>query len=435
MPRAEIIAVQIDIVGHSKILVPEKNIQYTRSLLKKYLNAVLSIRQEPTIHWSGDGGWAAIIVKDSDDFTHAIDAIIDFRSMMPRYNEFLIRERIIDHPISIRISVHSMNVEWANEVENISATPLNDFLKNERKVGRTNRIVISESVYCHLQTRMKKHFKLWKYSKEMSKDLFCYESESHKATAFSENSNVRRILGVDNDRPIKFIFHCVQHTEDVDAWPPSSVTGGLSGLTMLTEKIGRISRNRRILSSPYNTHSGPPKDREGWLRTFGFNANLITMDAPCSFECNGAKRTLNWASDFVLSKWTEAGNPNISISMEKPSKEDLRKCPKENKKICIGIEKRTSCMARGGTDKGFIIRARNPYCEDAIILIIAGVHAAASHAGAQLLADEGKIQELYKLIGHENEKEAPMFEAVYECIRKNEEMRTSDIQWEICRKL
>lgn len=176
MPRREIAALQFDMVGHSSIDLPTKNIQQARELLQRYISAIVGVACETQVSWAGDGGWCWFEIKENSDFSVVTDAAIDVLNSLPVINERLLRDQTITSPLSIRLSAGKMNAELADEPGHIASPDLNRFLKYERDVGLPNRLVITEGIYSELQPRFRSRFQHWKHSPDLRTELFVYAS-------------------------------------------------------------------------------------------------------------------------------------------------------------------------------------------------------------------------------------------------------------------
>ncbi len=401
MPRSEIAVIHIDIAGHSKINIPPRDLQKARKYLQKYVSALVNVQKKSEVSWAGDGGWCAIQIDEGTDFVIAVDAAVDILNMMHRINELLIRESIIQDPLNVRICVHTMNVEMDESIDHIYADELNTFLKNERELSIPNNLVISREIYKELKPNFQQSFYEWAFSEKLGSKLYCYK---HKTI-------IEDMLGLDNDLPVKLIFHCIQHTKDVENISVNKITGGLSGLALLIEKIGHLSDNNVPFASPFCTLGGTPDSCEDWINRFGHESNLILLDSPHYFDGDGNKHVLNWASDHVISAWKK--NSNLSISLTPPNK-DERKKSKENNVVTISDGSNIKRFIATTTfDFGFVIRMKNPFCEDGIILILAGIHSTATHAANEIITNPEKIVELLNLLQHPKNCPIPYFEAVF----------------------
>jgi hypothetical protein len=154
MPRAEIILLQFDIAGHSRIQLPPKSLQEARKLLQKYISALVGVQRHTTVSWAGDGGWCWFGVKEGADFAMATNAAVDILAMMPRINETLVRDNVIQEPLAIRLSADAMNVELDDDPSHFCAPQMNRFLKFERSIGLVNSLVVTKRIIEHLSPEL-----------------------------------------------------------------------------------------------------------------------------------------------------------------------------------------------------------------------------------------------------------------------------------------
>ncbi|HJQ32564.1 MAG TPA: hypothetical protein VJ866_10305 [Pyrinomonadaceae bacterium] len=189
MPRAEIILLQFDIAGHSKIDIPTKNLQKARKRLQQYISALVSVQRHAQVSWAGDGGWCWFKVAENDDFSLATDAAVDILEILPRINEALQREGTIKEPLSIRLSADSMNVELDDDPAHFAAPQMNKFLKYEREVGLVNSLVITQRIYDQLQFGFQSRFKRWRRSPELETSLYVYDGVRRRNAALAQLKN------------------------------------------------------------------------------------------------------------------------------------------------------------------------------------------------------------------------------------------------------
>jgi len=105
----------------------------------------------------------------------ATDAAVDILGMVPRINEILLRDNVIEEPLAIRLSADTMNVELDEDPSHFCAPQMNKFLKHERDIGLVNSLVITQRIFNHLQSHFRKRFNRWRYSQELETELFVYD--------------------------------------------------------------------------------------------------------------------------------------------------------------------------------------------------------------------------------------------------------------------
>ncbi|HLK58764.1 MAG TPA: hypothetical protein VKU00_19485 [Chthonomonadaceae bacterium] len=193
MPRAEIILLQFDIAGHSRIQIPPVNLQKARKLLQRYVSALVEVQASTTVMWAGDGGWCWFKVDEATNFTWATDAAIDILAMVPRINEILLRDDIIRNPLEIRISADTMNVELDDDPTHFCAEQMNKFLKYERNIGLVSSLVITRRIYQHLQFAFQERFNKWRNSPELETDLYVYDGKKIR------NETLKRVVNQSDD--------------------------------------------------------------------------------------------------------------------------------------------------------------------------------------------------------------------------------------------
>jgi hypothetical protein len=189
--RAEIVLLQFDIVGHSRIVATDSQLQHARRLLQRYITALTNVHLPVDVTWAGDGGWCWFPVGDESEFGLAVDAAVDILGMLPRINEILVRDHTLEEHIQIRLSADTMNVQLDPDPSHFAAPRMNEFMKNERAIGLVNLLVVTDAVRQHLKSPLRRRFDKWRRSDELNTDLYVYDGRRHRNALLSELSNHR----------------------------------------------------------------------------------------------------------------------------------------------------------------------------------------------------------------------------------------------------
>ena len=209
---------------------------------------------------------------------------------------------------------------------------------------------------------------------------------------------VRRILLSRVCPRYKICLHCLLPTHarkgTVDAPSSLALSGGGSGselIRLVFERLiemehpkSRHSIEERVL----NTEKTRPPDPFN-VKSEAKSGNLYLLDAPIA-RGKRWKHGLNWVTNGVLSEISKQSGPKPSVSFKPLTK------GKEEKKIILGA--REEWKANRKEDYGVIMRVRNPYSPGAFALILAGIHAPASHAAAEIVVTPTLAQSLLNYV-------------------------------------
>jgi hypothetical protein len=228
MPRAEVILLQFDIAGHSKIQLPARHLQQARKLLQQYISSLVAVRTTSGVSWAGDGGWCWFRVNEQSDFAIGVDAAVDILGMVPRINEILQRDQIIESPLAIRLSADAMNVELDDDPSHFCASQMNAFMKNERDIGLLNCLVVTKRIVDQLQPSLRRRLDYWRHSGELETDLFVYDGKElrnsalHKVRNRSANPEdfTPTVLFVTTFQGDRYSELCKHAYSDVECDPP-----------------------------------------------------------------------------------------------------------------------------------------------------------------------------------------------------------------------
>jgi|688.fasta_scaffold221215_1 hypothetical protein len=228
MPRAEVILLQFDIAGHSKIQLPARHLQQARKLLQQYISSLVDVRTKSGLSWAGDGGWCWFRVNEQTNFAIGVDAAVDILGMVSRINEILQRDHIIEHPLAIRLSADTMNVELDDDPSHFCASQMNSFMKNERDIGLVNCLVVTKRIADQLQPALRRRLDYWRHSDELETDLYVYDGKKLRNDALHEVRNrsanpeavTPTVLSVTTFEGDRYSELCKHAYSDVECDPP-----------------------------------------------------------------------------------------------------------------------------------------------------------------------------------------------------------------------
>lgn len=333
MPRGEIVIIQFDIAGHSKIDIAPRNLQEARRLLQKYISAFVAVQRDTEVSWAGNGGFCWFRITDAVDFNVAADAAVDILTMMPRINEILLRDRILVEPLTIRLSADATNVELDDDPSHFCGPGMNAFLKHERDVGMAHYLVMTKRIYENLQPDFKKRFDEWRHSPELETHLYVYDGIRIRNETLNRLKNQRSDAGEIPPDVVKITtFHgdkysvlCSEAYRDVElqAPIPNVETGRFlpfrnavanSAIELWTPNAMSAARrpNRNlendeavymaIAEAPYEAltfvdHVAPLRGRDPGIRA-GHDTNELAIHV-------GPERALRWCNEDVVYKGGE----------------------------------------------------------------------------------------------------------------------------------
>jgi hypothetical protein len=167
------------------------------------------------------------------------------------------------------------------------------------------------------------------------------------------------------------------------------------------------------------------------------SSNLYLLDAPISRGGDMRECRLNWIMHEGLERLRGRLSPTPSVRMEVldpslPEDYDLASVfPSEVKKL--KYNEGELMVATSAWDYGFIVRAPNPFCEDAntIALIMAGLHAPATHVAAEVFSVPARARKFAEYVQSQgaNLLETDFFEAVFEVRRTYYQDDLGEIRW------
>ena len=182
--------VSIDIVGSSKLIGSNKEIEKTKSNLKSFIEALVNEDSIAVFKWMGDGG--ILIYNTSNGFNDITIFCDKLVNILPVFNKTrgICNTLNIDN-INLRIVLHAGMCTNTGDPDTFTSDELNAVSKHERDVGIANHIVVTENVYKELSPELKvrfsnsqkeKHEELgYTYVMDMNESITTVQLNNHKS--------------------------------------------------------------------------------------------------------------------------------------------------------------------------------------------------------------------------------------------------------------
>lgn len=250
-----------------------------------------------------------------------------------------------------------------------------------------------------------------------------------------ETAPVRRLLF--NQGPIqsyRIWYHCKGPTasglrpDDIGAEWDDALPGGGSGAVLLDRAFRALqpSKQHRMLARRCTEDEPRSAKHVADLP----KRNLYLLDSPFTRDGNGT-RPLNWVMGETFGRLERRRSRRPSVAMEiiPPGSPGEQEHPGEKLRLRIG--NRGCAYATPAWDYGFVVRTRTPFDRQAFVLLLAGIHAPASHAAAEAVAVPARAGRLIaKLEGKGLPSSgAPCFEAVFRVRRTYLREDLGELQW------
>lgn len=162
--RVELGLVQIDIVGHSRIVADPSTLKKAKDIFSDEMAGIAAAHGGALFKWEGDGGSFKFHTRKGKVFNELVGAALEMLDSMPAINQKIAGETGLSQPFHIRLSCDTGIVEYDQDPPRISADFLNRFLKNERKISLADNVCITERVYKQLDAQLRSRFRPYKYS-------------------------------------------------------------------------------------------------------------------------------------------------------------------------------------------------------------------------------------------------------------------------------
>lgn len=261
---------------------------------------------------------------------------------------------------------------------------------------------------------------------------------------------MQHVLFNDRHKNYEVWFHCYYPKHNLKEWekikadlgPGNSIQGGWSGFLSLKDTFHKIrpSGDHKILNVGKCDVEGeePPfKEKHKSCKKLGPNKenNLYLLDAPFARSKKNKVRPLNWLMRDIIKK-LEQRFPDLTVHMEiiDPSNskdaELAKEHPDEQKTLRYdGVVRE---VASSVWDYGFVVRAPNPYNKEAVVLMMAGLHAPATHAAAEVFSIPSRMKEFAEDIKKEWKVDLlkiNFFEAVFKVRRTLKPDELGKVEW------
>jgi hypothetical protein len=215
--------------------------------------------------------------------------------------------------------------------------------------------------------------------------------------------SVRNLIIPNNGYESKIIYHCKRPFSDYEKSnsisdpPEPSLSGGCSGLDILENLFNSCGyRNYSIVCTEdemlYEDKNNINKIIDAVKDKYARH-NLFLLDAPFHKE-----KLLNWVLHGLINeeKKNRKGKANIRLWFDDMSEDEMKKKPGEEKKITVNGR---SVFASFKYDYGIITKIPNPFNEDTVVMIMAGLHAPSSHAAVQNITNPFELSSLMNRFG------------------------------------
>jgi hypothetical protein len=231
-------------------------------------------------------------------------------------------------------------------------------------------------------------------------------------------------------------FHCFFPTARQDKpqdWVPArwdrALSGGHSGHLAIVRALRALNEGEKLAPTDFShcaTVLDSEEARKGLKQT-----NLYLLDSPVTRGPDGQAASLNWVMNEALRLLRRGGTvPPLTVGMEVIPQGSLEadRYPNERIRMCYGGEK---AYATPAWDYGFILRAPSPFDQSTFVLIMAGVHAPATHAAAEVVTDPRRMDTLMGLLrAHGMDDHEPCyFEAAFKVRRTFLPQDLGEVEW------
>jgi len=149
--------ISIDISKNSKLVRKYDNslIQKTYINFKELVTKAVETRKGRIWNWEGDGGLIAFHVKDFVNL--ALLSAVDILSSMPLFNSLY---NCLPEDIMIRIALNAGKATYKKDTVTINSEAISKVRQLEKKHTELMTITISESTFSHIDTNLRKNFKV-----------------------------------------------------------------------------------------------------------------------------------------------------------------------------------------------------------------------------------------------------------------------------------
>ncbi len=201
--RVELGLLIIDIVGHSKLQGADKTLKEVKDKFKRLVEGIVTSRGGKLFNWAGDGGSFMFLV-DNNGFNDLAFSALQMLNSLPAINEEIAIYTGFSDTLSVRISCDSGVVVYDVDPSLIHGDVINKFFKNERNIGLTNSVSITDRVWKQLLPRLKEKFKTFKESKEVNSLLYNFGGKEKQTEILQSLQNIDQ-----SERPYE-IPECVE---------------------------------------------------------------------------------------------------------------------------------------------------------------------------------------------------------------------------------
>lgn len=202
--RRTFVCLQLDIVGHSKLSAPDRDLHKAKELFHRETTRIVEAHGGRSFKWEGDGGAFLFLVTDDSEFERSCQAAFAILDSLPQVNQEIRKETGLAQPLHVRISLDSGEARYDPNPGLITGDFLNAFLKYERAIARPDAVVVTERVFKQLAQPTQARFVRDKHSTEVESQLYRSVVEGQGG----DHEPVR--LWLDSSRDA-FVGHLVAH--------------------------------------------------------------------------------------------------------------------------------------------------------------------------------------------------------------------------------
>ncbi|NEO29050.1 MAG: hypothetical protein F6K36_01030 [Symploca sp. SIO3C6] len=147
----------VDIVGSSQLKGRDQDQNQTKINLENLITHCGRLI-DGKLKWNGDGGEIFVPGLSTIEYDHLVSLTIQIKYALNGFNNDPVMGNLLESDISCRISCHTGLVSFNENPKQIQGDCLNWFLKNERELGKSGIITITQEVQKQLSARLQNMF-------------------------------------------------------------------------------------------------------------------------------------------------------------------------------------------------------------------------------------------------------------------------------------
>lgn len=213
--RIELGLVQVDIAGHSKIIVSERDLKAARDILRKEMERIAFTYGGKLFHWAGDGGSFMFLTGDGEGFNTLVNATLEMQRGMSDVNKIINNQTDLKTPLHVRLSCDSGTVAFDHIPSQITAEFINLFIKHERIISIADDICITERIWKQIHSQLRERFGQHKYVPEIQSHIYRLRGDEEQTHPNLVNPEIERgellslkssRFGENNERLKRYLF-------------------------------------------------------------------------------------------------------------------------------------------------------------------------------------------------------------------------------------